>query len=438
MTAPAIATSAPPAAAAPAPSDAPASGGDAPTQLEHELDAIFTTGASEPLGFADAPAGSPAGSPPAAGGPSGDGQTRVDAPAPAGGPTDTPTGGAPAASGDAAAGTPPADDPLAGAVPFTYGADGRTLEGVHRFPGEGVMIPEANVHVLETLLTERDALDQASQEYAQRIEDYERATSYAITDANGREQTVRGAEGVAEMRVKIGHLFAEVEGLRAVLEDPAKILKLLARDGNDKLVLDPDAMDALNLRISTAARTAEDAIRAQLATLTPRREAPAPRASSSGQPTGDLSAHAPRLIDGAAQQARVDATLLTEQDRTFLASQLPRYVRQVKESDRRFNPSLRIGDPIIDEAFTNLVKHQATVRADAARAARAAADAAAANAPKIAASQPPKVAAPVAPAANTQQKPPAKESDSDRIWRMRQAMAGGRFAGGMTADESDA
>lgn len=343
-------------------------------------------------------------------------------------PPTTPDPAAAAATPGATAGSPAtpdaAADPLAGAQPFTYG-DGKTLEGVHVIPGEGALIPEANLHVLRSLAEQRDALDQSSQQYADQVQDFERLTTFEVEGHDGQPVRLSGVDGITELRASVARTFAENEAYKAVLADPQKILALIARDG-DKFVLNPDAVEAMKLRINVAARDADDAVRSFMSQhARPRAERPAPSRAEPSSPAAReaLSAQAPRIIEAAAKQSGLDFKLLTDTDKAFLAAQIHRYERKVTEQDRRFNPALKIGQPIVDAEFANVVKDRIGLRQEAAAAAKASAKAAAENAPKLAAAAPVKpVAAPAAPA--TPAKP--KLSDDHINFRRQEAASMGK------------
>lgn len=353
------------------------------------------------------------------------------------GATETPKADAAATPAADATAAPVADpaaapaDPLAGTQPFTYG-EGRTLEGVYRVPGEGLLVPEDKVHVIQNLAEQRDALDRSSREFSDAVQQYETLTQWAVPGPNGQEQIVRGPEATVAMRVQIGRQAVELEALRAVMKDPQKLLGLITQTADNKFAIDPSALETLQLRIDLASREAEDAIAGHLQQyMTPSRgDRGAPAARGAEAPAGgrpNVAAAAPKIIEGAGKQLGVDTKTLTDKDREFLTGQLERYMRTVTEADRRFNPALKLGAPIVDADFAQIVKDRVETRAEIARTAAANARAGADNQARIAAAgaAPPKPAA----AAPVVAAPPVQESDDDARWNlMERAAAGGRRA----------
>lgn len=269
-----------------------------------------------------------------------------------------------------AAGTSPdpgadsAADPLAGTEPFTYTVNGetRTLDGVYRVPGEGLLVPEDKVASLQQLAERAEILDRVSREVTDHNASYERLSAWTVTDAQGKEHTLTGLQGLEAMRVDSARVNAAVSIIDGLLSDPAKLLGLLAQDDKGQLVVDPSAVETLQMRIQLAANAAEQRARGSFANL----RSPAP-ATSTGP--ANYAASAPKIIESAAGSAY---NVLTAEDRNFLASQIGRYVRAVTEEDRRWDPSKKIGAPIVDAEYAQLVQRTAAQRADAKRVAEAA------------------------------------------------------------------
>lgn len=329
---------------------------------------------------------------------------------------------------EAAPPTPTAPvDPMAGTQPFTYG-DGKKIDGVYVVPATaddpgGVIIPTANMHILQSLAEERDALDVSSREYQESAQQYERLSAWTTTDRDGKESTITGSDAMVAMRVELGRQASENEALRAVIADPQKLLGLLLQDKDGKISIDQGAVRALHLEIKDVARDTEDHIRHVLAGIVQAPRAPATPAAATGA-APDVTAAAPAIIEAAAKAVGIDGKTLHEKDRAFLASQLPRYMRTVTDSDRRMQPHLKIGQPIVDASFTQVVKHQAELRAEMAKTAATVTTAATENAVKLAAAGLTKPAATPKPAPVAPAKP--KLSDADKAYRMREAAAAGR------------
>jgi hypothetical protein len=249
---------------------------------------------------------------------------------------------------------PAAADPLAGTEPFTYSVNGetRTLDGVRRVPGEGFFAPEEHVASLQQLAERAEILDRVSRDVTAQNANYERLSTWTVTDGEGREQTLTGPQGLEALRVDYARMQSAVAVIDGILEDPAKLLGLLAQDAQGRIVADPSAIETLSMRIQLAANAAADKTRSS---FTAR---PAPSASSAPSAAPDYAASAPRLIE----QSSPNHAALTPADRTLLSEQIARYVRPVTEDDRRWNPALKVGGQIVDAAFSKLVQHMVTQR----------------------------------------------------------------------------
>jgi hypothetical protein len=305
----------------------------------------------------DESAGTPA-APAKADGDSGSGKA-VDAPAVEGKP------GAPGVG----------DDPLAGTEPFTYTVNGetKTLDGVFRVPGEGLLVPEDKVQIVEQLAERADTLDRVSREYQSRNAEYERLSEWRTQGADGKEQVYQGRDGLVAMRVELGTRAASMDVLTSILKPNAQgqyvnLAKLVTTQQNARgeleIIPDPDVLERLLLQSDLAERDARDAIFREVGQLSQ------PSTSTSSAP--DYSAQAAQVIEAAAQSGKFDSKALTDRDKGFLAAQLPRYVRTVTEDDRRMNPSLRVGSAIVDASFTQVVKDRAEMRTEASKSAIAA------------------------------------------------------------------
>lgn len=335
--------------------------------------------------------------------------------------TPPPDGTAP----DAHAGAPPADaavlpdagappavvdaDPLASAMPLTYTVHGdvRTYDGIKVLGEDGAVIAATALQDLQRRLGERDHLYETSKAQHETVQQYERLSSWATTDAAGKETTLTGREGLVEMRVQLASLAVENAALASVFADPQKLLGFLTNDADGKLILNTEALRTLALEARHNQREAVDAVRAHLQTL-------AAPAATSAAPALDVAALAPSVIAAA---AGAQAAHLTPEDTAFLAGQLARYLRTVTEADRKADLTLTLGGPIVDASFKALVQRTATANAAAKHTAVATTDAATRNAAVLAAAarttKP--VAAPAA-AARAIPRPPSPQSQvaSDR------------------------
>ncbi len=269
--------------------------------------------------------------------------------------TGSPAAAAPTTLDPSAA--PAAADPLAGTEPFTYPVNGerKTLQGVYRVPGEGLMVPEEHVASIEALAERADVLDRVSREVTAQNATYERYSSWQTTDAEGKPTTLTGPQGFEAQRVAFARMEAAVTFADTLLSDPAKILSLIGKDEQGKFVLDPEAIENFQVRVQLAANTAEAQARAQFAKLGTAGSPQQPGAS----PPASYAASAPKVIEQAAGQGY--ASLSTE-DRALLTKQIDRYIRPVTEEDRRWNPALKLGAPIVDAEYSTLVQHMVTQR----------------------------------------------------------------------------
>jgi hypothetical protein len=328
---------------------------------------------------------------------------------------------------DAKVGTPeasappagPTDDPLKDATPLTYTVNGeqRTYEGIRVLGTDGAIIKPEDLPDLMRRLGERDHLYETNKAQYEATQQLERLTEWRTTDADGKESTVKGLEGLATMRVQHGKLAAAFDTLASVFKDPAKFVGLLGQDEQGKIVLDPTALQHLLTESDLAEVRAEQAIRSQLATMVRP-----PDASASATP--DYTAHAPQMIDAAAKSVGLDGKLLGDKDRAFLAQQFPRYVRSVTDADRRANVTLKLGGPIVDAAFTELVKDRITSRQELAKLASTSTAASGRNAAVLAAATRGKPA-PTA-AAPAKRTPETRGKDADAGYDLMETLIGGR------------
>lgn len=237
------------------------------------------------------------------------------------------------------AAAPKADDPLAGTEPFTYG-EGKTLDGVYRVPGEGLLVPESHVAAF-TAVAERaakaDQLEQAHRDLSTNHAAFERAASWTVTDEQGKETTLTGLNGLEAMRVAYGQQSAALDTLASIFHPDKsgnypRLFALLTTeqipDGRggtvERLVPNPDALNNLLTQSELAEMRAEQTARSQLATLTkPEPQAPTPP---------NFTVEAPKLIASVAKAANLDASVLTPKQRETLTQQLPFHVKDGKVS----------------------------------------------------------------------------------------------------------
>lgn len=309
--------------------------------------------------------------------------TPVAAPAPASGDGGTGTAApeSPASKDEAAAPPtpttpPPAPsdapaDPMAGTEPVTFVVDGavQTIDGLIRIPGQGIVVPEAHVPTVQRLFAQAVSMERSYRDATTAHRTLDEATAWKTRNAEGAEETLTGVAALEARDTTLGTLTAAFGVLASVFQsDPTT---LLSQDADGKIVWNPDALERLKLRSDVAERDARDSVRTRYAGL--NRPAPTARPTTADTPAApDWASVGPSIIRQTAQNMGVDLKPLTTEDRTFVASMLPRFARPATTADQQLNPSLKLGELVIDPAFGDLLKDRVTVRADAAKAVQSA------------------------------------------------------------------
>lgn len=306
------------------------------------------------------------------------------------------------------AGAPPvADDPFKDAKPATYMVDGqeRTYDGIKVLGEDGAVIEAANLPDVLRRLGERDHLVDVNQRQYAEAKALEPLTSWKTTGDDGKEVTLTGQQGLMAMHVEYARMSQAVAIADALLSDPTKILGLLAQDKDGKVVVDPSAVETLQMRIALAANGAETQTRSRLSGLITEASKPAPVPIN-------FEAEAPRLIRSIAGQ---DFAKLTPADQKFLADQLPIYTN----------------GKTVNLAYEALVKDRIALRAEAVKTGAVVTDAAKQNAANLAAAA--RGLKPVAAAKVPVRKPSAQQehdtsrvSDADAGFELLQNLTGGR------------
>lgn len=256
--------------------------------------------------------------------------------------TDTPE----AAAGDAAttgasaettSDTPPADataeaDPFAETTPLTFNANGKpyALDGIREFKDGGAVVRPEALADLKQRLSERESLQARNHTQSVEYQTLAKATEWTNPDTN---TTYSGPEAAIEMRIGNAALFAENQLLLGVLTDPARLASVLAledvADGKggvtQRIVLNPVALESLKTQNELQQLKIAGQIREHFRTVLAE-------ASKSAPAPIDYAAATPTLIDKIATEAKVDASVLTPQDRAMLAKQLPRHVERGQAS----------------------------------------------------------------------------------------------------------
>jgi hypothetical protein len=286
----------------------------------------------------------------------------------------------------AATALPAEDDPFKDTTPATYVAQGRTVpvEDIRVFKEGGAVIrPEALPNILSKF-AERDNLYEQNRAQYDQVKDYERLSEWKTQGEDGKEQIVSGRAGLIGMRTGFAQLEASFNTMIAALRPDAqgnfRILSDLvdaeppsAQYPQGRIIVNQQALDNLLTRAELAEARATETVRSRLAEIT---QPPNPNAGRSAAPatTPDslaLQAEAPRIIELAAKESGADSKLLNDKDKAFLSQQLPRYVRTVTEDDRANDYKLKVGSPIVDGAFTQVVKDRVELRKEVAATSQA-------------------------------------------------------------------
>lgn len=242
---------------------------------------------------------------------------------------------------------PQEQDPLAGTEPFTFDVDGeqKTLEGVYRVPGEGLLVPEEQVPKFQLMASRAETLERSNRDLYQRSQEYERLTSWKVKGQDGTERFISGAEGLAEQRALLSRSLAGLQLLNDVFEKGSP-LSFIATDEQGNITWNPEALATLSVRLENAGIKAEQAARSTLQSLITE-------ASKPKEP--DAREVAPAVVDQYAKA--LNAGSLTAEDRALLTEMVPRFVRKATEEDVRENPQFKLGQTIVDKEFGKHVLH---------------------------------------------------------------------------------
>lgn len=227
------------------------------------------------------------------------------------------------------------DDPFKDTTPAQYVVNGQTIpvEDIRVFKEGGAVIrPESLPNVLAKL-AERDTLSERV-----RTRDAEYTTLSKVSEWTDQSsgKTYTGPEAAIEMRIGNAALFAENQLLLSHLTDPAKLRDLLTTepvfdaqgravlDANgqpaERVILNPQAIDALKRENALTAREAANAIRDHYKTVVA--QASKPEAAPI-----DFASVTPGLIQAIAKESTLDASVLTPADKQMLAKQLPFHIK---------------------------------------------------------------------------------------------------------------
>lgn len=236
---------------------------------------------------------------------------------------------------------PPAVDPLAGTEPFTYG-QGKTLPGVFRVPGEGLLVPEEHVASVQQFAERAELAEHMSRELATQYETFDRLSTWTVQDAQGKDQTLTGLQGLEALRIEASQTKAALGTLSALFQpnangDYPNLEAFLAReelpDGKGgvrvRIVPHPDSLRNLLVQSELAEVRAEQSERQKVGTLrTPAPAAPVPI---------NYATEASRLIGDVAKAAKLDASVLSPKQTELLAKQLKFHVIE-QDGKKRVSP----------------------------------------------------------------------------------------------------
>lgn len=250
-------------------------------------------------------------------------------------------------------------DPLATATAVNYVVNGETrnYDALRHIPGMGAVIKEADLPQLQQRLSERDHLFETSREQYKALTDLEQRTSWKVRQSDGTEKTLTGAAALEERSVVTGRALAALEELSSVLKDPAKFARLVTVDAQGNIVPDTEQLEYLLTRSQLKEQQIEQQVRAHF------------QSQGAIQRTATQDAQAPSgqiavpdtFVDQYAAQLGV--TGLAPDDKAILQAIAPRYIRLATSEDVMQNPTLKVGTPVIEEDFTNQLKHYAGLRA---------------------------------------------------------------------------
>lgn len=317
-----------------------------------------------------------------------------------------------AAIPDASAATP---NPLDGTEPFTYTVNGetRTMPHAYRVPGEGVMIEEQAVPQFQLMASRAESLEKANHELYEQSKRFEQLTQWNTTDANGHPQTLTGLDALQALQVEYARTDVAKNTLIDAIRDPAQLLGLLQSDGNGGVVINPQALEMLVIRSENAEMKAVHQIQQRFQGLSKQPIAP---------PAMDIPASAPAIVAHYASQLK--AVALTADDRTFLTSILPRFIRTAEQADVQANPAIRLGQQVVDVSFEQQVAHLQSLRANTTSVVKTAGDAAKFNAGQKAGTKQVQVTKPVTTTQTTPAVPKSKAQAWDDIFQSAMAEIG--------------
>lgn len=267
--------------------------------------------------------------------------------------------------------SPETPNPLDGTEPFTYSVNGetRTMPHAYRVPGEGILIEEQAVPQFQLMASRSESLEKANRELYEQTQRFEQLTSWTQKDATGQSQTLTGPAAIEAAQMHAVRTEVALNTVMQALKDPRQLLGLLLPDGQGGATINDDALELLVMRSENAEMKAIQQVQQRFQGLAKQPVTP---------PSIDVQASAPAIVSHYATQLK--ATGLTAEDRTFLGSILPRFIRPAEAADVSANPQLRLGQQVVDQSFEQQITHLQGLRANTTTVAKTAGDAAKFNA----------------------------------------------------------
>ena len=220
------------------------------------------------------------------------------------------------------------EDPFKDTTPASYIVNGQpvTSEDIRVFREGGAVIrPEALPNVLSQL-AERATLQARA---ATNEQQYRTLAKVSEWHDQSSGKTYTGPEAAVEMRIGNATLLAENKLLVDVLTDPARLASILGTrqvaDGKggirEEIVVRPDALATLQRENLLTQRELAQVIRNHFQGVIA--EAGKPQAAAINYAT-----EGPRLIQAIGEQGKLDASVLTPDDRALLIEQIPFHVQK--------------------------------------------------------------------------------------------------------------
>lgn len=319
-----------------------------------------------------------------------------------GSPSETPDGSAaPDATATASPDTqaqPTTDtDPLEGSSPLAYTVNGeaKSFDGITVLKdGAGIIEPDA-MEKVQRVFTERDHLYAQSQQRYQESQALDKRLAWTPP---GATQPVSGVQAVEALHLSRAELLATVKAYEILLSDPENIRSIVAaNETTNALEWNRLGVDNFLLKLANTKNEVRGTVTEHFAKLG---QAPAVTPA-----TFDAKAFAPKAVE-------VTGSKLSPEDKQWAENLAPRFIRLASAEDQQANPALVVGQPMVEQAFLDLVKERAELRANTSKTVSSATSVAAANLAKQRAAAA-GTKTPVTPINRTPVKQPERSRDDD-------------------------